>query len=106
MPDLNGSVMFVEDDYESKPHHVDARLQSLILQPGFEGVRGLVIGRFEKATGMTREILTHIIDTKPELKNLPVIANVDFGHTLPMMTFPVGGGVRVRAAGTIEIVRH
>lgn len=106
MPDLLGSVMFVEDDYEAKPHHFDAHLQSLILQPGFEGVRGLIIGRFEKATGMTREILTHIIDTKPELKKLPVIANVDFGHTLPMVTFPVGGEVRVAAAGTIEIVQH
>ncbi len=25
--------------------------------------------------------LKYIIDTKEELKNIPIIANVDFGHT-------------------------
>ena len=28
---------------------------------------------------------------KPELKNIPVIANVDFGHTYPILTIPLGG---------------
>lgn len=108
-PDLRDSVLFLEDDYESKPHHFASHLQSLILQPGFSGVRGLVIGRFEKATGMTRELLTHIIDTKPELKKLPVIANVDFGHTQPQITFPVGGSVMIQSSqrkATITITTH
>ncbi len=109
MPDIRGSVLFLEDDYESLPHHFDRNLQSLMHQPGFSSIRGLVIGRFEKATGMTREILTHIIETKLELKNLPVIGNADFGHTLPMVTFPVGGGVQIQATRNrtiIEILQH
>ena len=44
---------------------------------------------------MTRELLAQIGATKPELAGLPVIANVDFGHTTPTATFPIGGTVEV-----------
>jgi len=40
---------------------------------------------------MDLEKLKIIISTRPELNNLPIIANVDFGHTKPMITFPIGG---------------
>jgi muramoyltetrapeptide carboxypeptidase len=38
---------------------------------------------------MTIEKLRYIISTKEELKMIPVIANADFGHTNPMITFPI-----------------
>ncbi|MGB7537033.1 MAG: S66 peptidase family protein [Anaerolineales bacterium] len=91
MPPLAGSILLLEDDYESKPGNFDRDLQSLIHQPGFEQVRGLVIGRFQKRSEMTAEKLAGIIEGKAELKRMPVIANADFGHTTPQMTFPVGG---------------
>src|SRR3989338_11036057 len=90
MPDLKNTVLFLEDDYESVSHTFDRDLQSLIHQPNFSGVKGLVIGRFQKKSKMTNELLTKIIKTKKELNSLPVIANVDFGHTTPIITFPIG----------------
>jgi muramoyltetrapeptide carboxypeptidase LdcA involved in peptidoglycan recycling len=64
-----------------------------------------VIGRFQKATGMTRTLLTEIIASKRELRGLPVIANADFGHTHPMITFPIGGRATVNASqGKAEIL--
>ena len=41
-------------------------------------------------------------------KDIPVVFGVDFGHVLPMMTFPIGGKVRIEAAADlqIEIVKH
>lgn len=33
-----------------------------------------------------------MLETHPKLQNIPVIANVDFGHTTPICTFPIGGG--------------
>src|SRR6185437_12795879 len=84
-------------------------LLSLLQQPAFAGVRGLVIGRFQKATGMTRDLLAQVVGSKPELAGLPVIANVDFGHTTPIVTFPVGGTVEVRAergAPRLAITSH
>ncbi len=90
-PDLQNSILFIEDDEESLPHTFDRDLQSLIHLHNFNGVRGIVIGRFQKASKMTNELLIKIIKTKKELEKLPVIANVDFGHTCPKITFPVGG---------------
>lgn len=90
-PSLENSILFIEDDDESLPHTFDRDLQSLIHLPDFKGVEGVVIGRFQKASKMTNELLIKIIKTKKELDNIPVIANVDFGHTDPKITFPIGG---------------
>lgn len=109
MPDLENSILFLEDDEESNPHHFDRDLQSVLHQPNFSQVRGLVIGRFQKASDISDEKLVKIIKTKQELNNIPVIANVDFGHTDPKITFPVGGKARIEAtsdSSKITIVEH
>ena len=95
MPSMAGRIVLVEDDDESQPLTIDRDLQSLLHQPGFEGVRGLVIGRFQRGSHMTQEMLTHIIRSKPELAKIPVLADVDFGHTTPQLTLPVGGSGRL-----------
>ena len=96
MPNLKDSVLFLEDDEDgSKNDGFDRDLQSLIHQPSFKGVKGIVIGRFQKTSNVTKEKLIKIIKSKAELKNIPVIANVDFGHTSPIITFPIGGEVRM-----------
>ena len=99
MPDLEGSVLLLEDDEEIQPVHFDRLLQSLIHQPNFEGVRGIVIGRFQRASGMDLETLSAIIESKRELDGMPVVANASFGHTTPGFTFPIGGHGRLRADG-------
>jgi muramoyltetrapeptide carboxypeptidase len=97
MPDLAETVLFVEDDYLVFPEIFDRDLQSLVMQTGFESVRAVVIGRFQKESKMTLDLLTQICRSKPQLAKLPTIANVDFGHTLPMITFPIGGKATVDA---------
>lgn len=109
MPDIRGSILFLEDDYESLPHTFDRNLQAMIHLPAFKDVRGIVIGRFQSASTMSRKLLEHIIGTKKELKHLPVLANADFGHTQPMMTFPIGGHVTMdlsRQGAQIVIDKH
>lgn len=58
-----------------------------------------MIGRFQKESRMSMKLLTTIIRSKEELSDIPVIADVDFGHTSPMITFPVGGQASLRAYG-------
>lgn len=109
MPDLTNSILFLEADCESQPHDFDRDLQSLIHQPGFAGVRAVIIARFQHESHLTEDLLRAIITTKPELARLPVIANVDFGHTDPRITFPLGGVARIAASQTgaeIEILVH
>jgi len=58
---------------------------------------------------MTRQLLEQIVKSKKELQGLPVIGNVDFGHTTPMITFPIGGSARLHARSgevKLEIIRH
>ena len=108
-PSLENSVLFLEDDGESQLPNFDRDLQSVIHQPGFSGVKGIVIGRFQKASQMTDEKLIKIVKTKKELNNIPVIANVDFGHTSPMITYPIGGVAKISSLkenSKIEILEH
>lgn len=68
----------------------DRDLKSLIHQPNFAAVRGLVIGRFQLASKMNLTLLDQIIKSKKDLTRMPVIANVDFGHTEPKCSLPIG----------------
>ena len=54
-------------------------------------MQGLVIGRFQEASGVTRSLLEQITARQDRLAGLPVLGNVDFGHTNPLATFPIGG---------------
>jgi muramoyltetrapeptide carboxypeptidase LdcA involved in peptidoglycan recycling len=109
MPDIINSVLFLEDDVESKHHTFDRDLQSVIHLPEFNEVRGLVIGRFQKESKITRESLNQIIASKKELSQIPVIGNADFGHTDPKITFPIGGKVSLEVSNSkvsLTITEH
>jgi muramoyltetrapeptide carboxypeptidase len=109
MPDLSNSILFIEDDYESAPHTFDRDLQSLIHLPDFVGVKGIAIGRFQKKSNISNNLLKQIITTKKELKNIPVVANVDFGHTDPKITFPIGGTAKIKVSSnksSLGIMEH
>ena len=106
MPSLQQSILFLEDDYESQPATFDRDLQSLIHQPSFAEVKGIVIGRFQKASNMSKELLTPIMKSKRELDRIPVVADVDFGHTAPMITFPIGGRVTLSAWNQTVDIRY
>ncbi len=91
MPDLAGRVVFVEDDYLSFPTMFARDLTSLFQLPGADDVTGLIIGRFQQGSKVTRDHLDAIIADIPALQGKPVLANLDFGHTMPLLTIPVGG---------------
>jgi len=91
MPSLKGSILFLEEDDESKLHHFDRDFQSLLHLPGFSGVKGIVLGRFQNASEISTDALRKVLSEKRELSGIPIVANVDFGHTTPQYTFPIGG---------------
>jgi len=105
MPSLDGAVLMVEDDYLSDAKEFARNLTSLLQLPDASGVRGLAIGRFQEASRVTRSLLEQIIARQDCLAGLPVLANVDFGHTDPRITFPIGGRatLAVGASNTLHI---
>jgi muramoyltetrapeptide carboxypeptidase len=107
MPNLEGAVLFVEQIREAM--EFDRLLQSLLHQPGAEGVRGIVIGRFPNEAAVTRAQMDYVIGAKPECRGMPVIWGADFGHTCPHTTLPIGGRAQISARGNaarIEILEH
>lgn len=108
-PGFDDAILILEEDAEINPSLFDRQLQSLIHQSDFSGVKGILIGRFQKETKMTKELLQKIISTKKELRNIPIIANVDFGHTTPIATMPIGGSLEISATtnnAKIRIIEH
>ncbi len=110
MPNIRGDViLFIEDDAEDHPAVIDRNLQSLLQQPIAKQVRAVVFGRCERKSGVTADLLDSILKTKPALQNIPIITDVDFGHTTPMITFPIGGTAEIDASPasvSIRITQH
>ncbi len=108
-PDISDAILFLEDDAESKLGNFDRDLQSLIYLPNFGKVKGIVIGRFQNDSDVKTDQLIEVIKSKKELKNIPVLANVDFGHTSPIITFPIGGMVELSVfnkESRLKIIKH
>lgn len=112
MPSLKDAILFLEDVNLVGglfPREFERNLESLLQQKNARYIRGIVLGRFEKSAGMSAEKIKFIIDSKNLPKNIPVIANVDFGHTTPAITFPIGGEAVIDAKGKkarIVITKH
>ena len=111
MPSLENKILFLEDDYECQSENFDRDLQSLLQQKGGNKIKAIVFGRFQIASNMTDEKLQFIVDTKPELGNIPIVSNVDFGHTSPAITFPIGGIAKLKTGENpkeiqLEIIKH
>lgn len=97
MPSLRDTVLFLEDNFPMTADVLDRHIQSLILQKDFQYVKGIVLGRFQKESKIEADLLKEIIKSKKELEKIPVIFGADFGHTLPIFTFPIGGEVRLES---------
>lgn len=100
MPDLDNSIWVVEDDGETGKYfnkEFDRNLQSLLHCAKGKKINGLIIGRAESVSEMNFEKWKEIIETKKELKNIPIVIGADLGHTTPIFTFPIGGDASIYA---------
>ncbi len=95
-PNLTDKVLFIEWDHYSLDDkgEFDRQLETLTLQPNFNKIKALVIGRFDTDSNINKEDLESIIANKMALKNIPIVANVDFGHTHPINIIPIGGEIK------------
>ncbi|SOD70444.1 muramoyltetrapeptide carboxypeptidase LdcA involved in peptidoglycan recycling [Jatrophihabitans sp. GAS493] len=108
LPSLAGALLMLEDDFESNAPTFARDLASLLQLPQAAQVTGLVVGRFQQASAVTRPLLNEIITRQPALRGKPVLGNVDFGHTSPQLTLPIGGqaSLRVGTQTELTITRH
>ena len=103
MPSLERAILFAEVTGKYSVMDFRRELVALLQMPDGEGIEGVVIGRFQTASRVTRAMLEETIASIPELEGKPVIANASFGHTNPLLTFPVGGEAQVRVLDDASI---
>ena len=98
-------VMNNDNDYFK--YEFNRNFQSLLQAFGTEKIKGVVFGRFDDSCKMSADVIKSIIADKLP-KDIPVVYGADFGHVFPMITFPIGGKVRVEAFDdpVIEIITH
>lgn len=89
LPEVEAPILFLELSEGGMPLEF-SRYLAQILEIHTD-ISGLVIGRFPTDTEISEEKLHYILDKFPILKTVPVVYDVDFGHTQPIFTFPLGG---------------
>ncbi len=99
MPKLAGSILFVEEcnEMEMDKPYFHRMFGALTRTPGFEKIKGLVFGRFQKETKWEMEDFKELISRRLADKNIPIVCQADFGHTTPFFTFGIGGTAELDA---------
>ena len=106
MPDLDETILFIEDDglvEKTFNKEFDRDLQSLLHCAKNKNIKGIIVGRAENNCEMDDEKWKKILNSKKELTNIPIAINADFGHTTPIFTFPVGGYAKIKLDEEIKI---
>jgi muramoyltetrapeptide carboxypeptidase len=95
-PNLRGKMLFVEDDENESSETMD-RMYTQLRQMGvYDQISGMVVGRFHQNVKFSEnDSLDMILDDALKGYKFPVVTGVDFGHTDPLITFPIGIKCRV-----------
>ena len=69
-----------------------------------EHPKALIIGRIPTDVALSETDLIAILNKFPILKTIPVLYNVNVGHTQPILTLPIGQSITVNATeGWLQI---
>jgi muramoyltetrapeptide carboxypeptidase len=94
-PSLEGAVLMLESsEEEPPPAYIDSYLTDLEQLGALDAIAGLVYARPYGYDDAERETLWQVLDRHV---SCPTLANVDCGHTDPMLTLPLGQAVRLDA---------
>ncbi|NLW48578.1 MAG: LD-carboxypeptidase [Firmicutes bacterium] len=105
-PDLKDKILFIEDVKEAT-YRIDRMLTQLILSGMLQDLKGIIIGSFNECNQSDPEDMPLEEVFLDRLANLgiPVIANFQSGHCVPLMTLPLGALIGIDADQlTIEIL--
>jgi muramoyltetrapeptide carboxypeptidase len=96
-PDLRDSILFFEVA-NVKPDGVDAILMDYENMGAFESIRGLLVGRSWGYTTTEHQELRDVLLNRTAKYAFPIVCDMDFGHTSPQLTLPIGCVARIDAA--------
>ncbi len=95
-PSWDGCILFVEtSEMAPPPAVVDGMLMDYQNMGVFDRIRALLVGRPMRYTDLQRQQLRDVVLKRTEGFDLPVVTDMDFGHTAPQLTLPIGCRARV-----------
>lgn len=105
-PDLAGAVLFIETSEEApSPADVDGILMDYENMGVFARLQGLLVGIPYGYTPEDRANLRQVLRERTAPFGFPVAAGLNFGHTSPVLTLPIGVCAEVdSAAGRVAIL--
>lgn len=90
-PDWRGAVFFFETSEEKPaPETVDSMLMDYENMGVLEQISGMLVGRPMLYSDAEKQALREVILERVRRYGFPVVTDVDFGHTAPQMTLPLG----------------
>lgn len=97
-PDWRGSLLFLESSEEKpSPERWDSLLMDYENMGVFEQIAGLLIGRPYGYDDAKKTALREVVSERTAAFGFPVLADLDFGHTSPHLTLPLGVRARLDA---------
>ena len=97
-PDVEGAILLIETSEEApSPATVAAFLVDLTRLGVFDQIVGLVVARPANYRPGRADELWDVVRRATEHLEIPVLVNVDCGHTDPMITVPLGVAARLDA---------
>lgn len=98
MPNIENSVLLAEEDAAASDSTLNIMIRQLrgVINSGGKP-KAILLGRFQKTSEIDNHEITEAMKINFGDLNIPIIANIDFGHTTPFFTFPIGAEVNIKA---------
>lgn len=91
-------ILFLEtSEDEVPPDYIEYYLRNLIAQGIIDEINGIIIGKPQNETYYEeyKEVYKKMISEEAGRPDLPILYNVNIGHTDPMCIFPLGQKIKV-----------
>jgi muramoyltetrapeptide carboxypeptidase LdcA involved in peptidoglycan recycling len=96
---MKGAILFIETSEEKPlPDTVDGILMDYQNMGILPGLQGLLVGRPMRYTTGEKQELREVILERTRPYSFPIISDMDFGHTAPQLTLPIGCRARIDTA--------
>lgn len=91
-------ILFLEtSEDEVSPDYIEYYLRNLIAQGVISEINGIIVGKPQNETYYEeyKKIYKTMISEEANRPELPILYNVNIGHTAPMCIFPIGQKIKV-----------
>lgn len=95
-PNFDGAILFLEtSELAPSPSAVDSILMDYQNMGVFRQIQGLLFGRPMRYAPDERSQLRDVILERTADYDFPIVTDMDFGHTAPQFTLPIGCRARI-----------